>query len=253
MVSLEQSEANVHITKEIINKQEVDLIVKLLKEQKTHLQDKTELGNQMEKIIQLLEKNSNIPKVYGKMNLEIALVQQNMISVLIGVFKDELKRIKSDLEKDDIQSSLAASELITLLSDNKTLQAFSVSGKASVTEYLSSWNDGSDYSCEQFDCQGWGLEDGIHFTSSIFTNIGYGARTPFTAAGKIMTIFLILIQVPFYLHCLASLAGKINRILDRFSSHSVLLDDDENIIIENSTSKTKTLVVIRGIRVNQSP
>merc|ERR1711997_350952 len=129
MVSLEQSEANVHITKEIINKQEVDLIVKLLKEQKTHLQDKTELGNQMEKIIQLLEKNSDIPKVYGKMNLEIALVQQNMISVLLGVFKDELKRIKSDFEKDDIQSSLAASELITLLSDNKTLQAFSVSGK----------------------------------------------------------------------------------------------------------------------------
>ena len=67
MVSLEQSKANVHITKEIINKQEVDLIVKLLKEQKTHLQDKTELGNQMEKIIQLLEKNSDIPKVYGKM------------------------------------------------------------------------------------------------------------------------------------------------------------------------------------------
>merc|ERR1711997_98022 len=109
MVSLEQSEANVHITKEIINKQEVDLIVKLLKEQKTHLQDKTELGNQMGKIIQLLEKDPNIPKVYGKMNLEIALVQQKMINVMIGVFKNELKRIKSDLEKDDIQSSSAAS------------------------------------------------------------------------------------------------------------------------------------------------
>ena len=84
-----------------------------------------------------------------------------------------------------------------------------------------------------------------------------------------MTIFLILFQVPFYLHCLASLAEKINRflgadnliffdaklicrILDRISSHSVLLDDDENVIIENSTSKTQTLVVLRGMRVNQS-
>lgn len=28
-----------------------------------------------------------------------------------------------------------------------------------------------------------------------------------------MTIFLILFQVPFYLHCLASLAEKINRFL----------------------------------------
>lgn len=148
MVSLEQSEANIHITKEIINKQEVDLIVKLLKEQKTHLQDKTELGNQMGKIIQLLENDPNIPKVYGKMNLEIALVQQNMIKVIIGVFTNELKRIKSDLEKDDIQSSRAASKLLGLLSDNKTVEAFSVSGKVSVTEYLSSWNNGSDYDCE---------------------------------------------------------------------------------------------------------
>ena len=89
--------------------------------------------------------------------------------------------------------------------------------------------------------------------------------TSLLLAGKIVTILLILFQVPFYLHCLASLAGKINRfpradnliffdaniicrILDRISSHSVLLDDDENIMIENSTCKTKKLVVIRGIR-----
>ena len=143
MVSLEQSEANIQITNEIINKQEVDLIVKLLREQKTHLEDKTELGNQMEKIIKLLEKDPNIPKVYGKMNLEIAMVQQDMIKVMIGVFKKELTRIKSDLEKDDIQSSSAASELLSLLSDNKTLEAFSVSGKASVTDYLSSLKNGT--------------------------------------------------------------------------------------------------------------
>merc|ERR1711953_840702 len=249
MVSLEQSEANVKITEDMVNKQQIDLIVKLLKEQKTHLQDKPQLEEQMKKIIELLEKDSSIPKVYGKMNLEMAMVQQNMINVFIGVFNDELKRIKSDLEKDDIEASLAASGLMKLLSDNKTLEAFTVSGKASVTEYLSSWNDGSDYNCEEFDCQGWRLEDGIHFTSSIFTNTGYGFRTPLTTAGKIVTIFLILFQVPFYLHCLASLAGKINRILDRISSHSVLLDDEENVTIDNSNKKTQTLVVLRGCLV----
>ena len=148
MVSLEQSEANVKITEDMVNKQQIDLIVKLLKNQKTHLQDKPQLEEQMKKIIELLEKDSNIPKVYGKMNLEMAMVQQNMINVFIGVFKDELKRIKSDLEKDDIEASLAASGLMKLLSDNKTLEAFTVSGKASVTEYLSSWNDGSHYNCE---------------------------------------------------------------------------------------------------------
>ena len=147
MVSLEQSQANVKITEDMINKQQIDLIVKLLKEQKTHLQDKPQLEEQMKKIIELLEKDSSIPKVYGKMNLEMAMVQQNMINVIVEVFKSELERIKSDLEKDDIQSSHAASQLLGLLSDNKTLEAFSVSGKASVTEYLSTWNNGSDY-CE---------------------------------------------------------------------------------------------------------
>ena len=92
MVSLEQSEANVKITEDMVNKQQIDLIVKLLKEQKTHLQDKPQLEVQMKKIIELLEKDSSIPKVYGKMNLEMAMVQQNMINVFIGVFKDELKR-----------------------------------------------------------------------------------------------------------------------------------------------------------------
>ena len=63
------------------------------------------------------------------------------------------------------------------------------------------------------ECEGWRLQDGVHFTSSVFTNTGYGFRTPLTTAGKLMTIFLILFQVPFYLHCLASLAAKINRFL----------------------------------------
>lgn len=176
MVSLEQSEANVHITNEIINKQEVDLIVKLLKEQKTHLQDKTELGNQMEKIIELLEKDPNIPKVYGKMNLEIAMVQQDMIKVMIGVFEEELKRIKSDLEKDDIQSSSAASELLGLLSDNKTLQAFSVSGKASVTDYLSSLKNGTLW-CEVLSIEQCGGTQGL------VTCVTTGGRVPGLGSG----------------------------------------------------------------------
>ena len=51
MVSLEQSEANVKITEDMVNKQQIDLIVKLLKEQKTHLQDKPQLEEQMKKIV----------------------------------------------------------------------------------------------------------------------------------------------------------------------------------------------------------
>ena len=42
-------------------------------------------------------------------------------------------------------------------------------------------------------------------------NTGYGWRTPITTGGKILTIFIIIIQAPFYLHCLATLAAKINR------------------------------------------
>ena len=42
-------------------------------------------------------------------------------------------------------------------------------------------------------------------------NTGYGWRTPMTTGGKMLTIFIIIIQAPFYLHCLATLAAKINR------------------------------------------
>lgn len=128
------------ITEEIINEQQVKLIVKLFNEQKTHLKDNKDLENQMEKIIKLLENNSNMPRLYGKMNLEIALVKKDMMKVIVGLFKDEMKRIESELKDDDQEGLEAARKLIELLSDNKTVDAFSLSGAAEVAGYLSTWN-----------------------------------------------------------------------------------------------------------------
>ena len=130
-----------------MNEQEVNLIVKLINEQKTHLKHNKDLENQMEKIIQLLEENTNMPRLYGKMNLEVALVKKNMMKVIIGLFRDEFKRIRSELEDDDKEGSVAASKLIELLSDEKTVEAFSLSGKAEVNKFLSTWNE-SEYNCE---------------------------------------------------------------------------------------------------------
>ena len=70
-----------------------------------------------------------------------------MLKVIIGLFKDEFKRIRSELKDDDKEGSVAASKLIELLSDEKTVEAFSLSGKAEVDEFLSTWNE-SEYNCE---------------------------------------------------------------------------------------------------------
>ena len=58
--------------------------------------------------------------------------------------------------------------------------------------------------------QGWQYGDAVHFTSTVFMNLGYGWRTPLTAGGKWLTLVIILLQIPFYTHCLATLAARIN-------------------------------------------
>ena len=147
MVSLEQSQGNVQMTENVMNKEQVDLIVTLLNKQKGHLEDKEDLENQMEKIINLLESDENIPRIYGKMNLEIALVKHDMMKVILGLFKDEFIRIKSELKDDDNEGLEAVTKLIELFSDKKTVEAFSISAKAEVSQYLESWN-ASDYDCQ---------------------------------------------------------------------------------------------------------
>ena len=140
MVSLEQSQGNVQMTENVMNKEQVDLIVTLLNKQKGHLGDKEDLENQMEKIIKLLESDENIPRIYGKMNLEIALVKHDMMKVILGLFKDEFIRIKTELKDDDNEGLEAVTKLIELFSDKKTVEAFSISAKAEVSQYLASWN-----------------------------------------------------------------------------------------------------------------
>ena len=147
MVSLEQSEGNIEKTEDVMNQQQVNLIVRLLNNQKTHLENKKDLSSQIEKIIQLLEDNENIPRLYGKMNLEIALVQHDMMKVILGLFKDEFIRIKMELTDDDHEGLVAATKLIELFSDKKTVEAFSISATAEVSQFLASWN-ASDYDCE---------------------------------------------------------------------------------------------------------
>ena len=81
----------------------------------------------------------------------------------------------------------------------------------------------------------------MHYVSTIFTTIGYGATTPATLGeiqswnklklkyhiwkrltinilgGKLMTILMIVTLIPFFLHCLCTSASNINTIIDRFS------------------------------------
>merc|ERR1711868_299286 len=66
--------------------------------------------------------------------------------------------------------------------------------------------------------------------------------------GKLLTILIIIIQIPFYLHCLATLAAKINRKLDGIFTYSAFVDDEEELSVETSKhqSKARHLVILKG-------
>jgi len=55
----------------------------------------------------------------------------------------------------------------------------------------------------------------VHLVATIFTTVGYGAITPVTVWGKIVTIILILTIIPLFLHCLATTANFLNGLIDK--------------------------------------
>ena len=66
--------------------------------------------------------------------------------------------------------------------------------------------------------------------------------TPVTVAGKMTTILLILVQVPFYLHCLASSAAAANLALDRLLGPAS--QEDQLQLVEGSAGRS----VVTGLR-----
>ena len=127
--------------------------------------NQTDLKEQLEKLMIVMETNPAMPRLFGKLNLEMALMKHDMMKVIVNLFKDEFIRIRSDLPKDDIQGLNLASELISFFSSNKTVQAFSSAGEYQVQNFLEDHQD--ENQLHKFD-----FGKALHLTGSIFTNMG---------------------------------------------------------------------------------
>jgi len=262
MYAAEHTEQNIEITEDVVHQHDVTVVADLVDNQKKYLENQTELQSQLEKLVQIMQ-DPQMPNLFGKLNIEMAIMQPEIMDVIIRICKEEFERIKSELDEEQIEELKLADKLIEYFSDNLTVTAFSKAGKAQMTEYLGNFSipeshllgDGlqsDEYSFDYDEAEGMvGYGEALHLTSTIFMNTGFGWKTPMTAGGKILTILIIVIQLPFYVHCLATLAGKINRRLDRFFSYAEFLDDDEEEMSVDTKhlSKAKNIIVLKGCAI----
>jgi len=262
MYAAEHTKDNIEITEDVIHQHDVTVVSDLVNNQKKYLENQTELQSQMEKLVNIMQ-DPQMPNLFGKLNIEMAIMQPEIMNVIIKICKEEFVRIKSELDDMETEEMELADELIEYFSDNLTVSAFSMAGKAQMTEYLGNFSipeshlstDGlqsDEYPFEYEEAEGMeGYGEALHLTSTIFMNTGFGWKTPMTAGGKILTVLIIVIQLPFYVHCLATLAGKINRRLDRFFSYSEFLDDDEEgmSVDTKHLSKAKNIIVLKGCAI----
>ena len=180
MYVAEHSEHNIEIAEQDFNEHDVEMVKDLIIEQRDYLVNQTELQNQLDKLINVMENNPFMPDLFGKLNLEMALMKHDMMGVIVNLFKDEFVRIKSELGQEDIEEKKLASDLITFFSDNMTVTAFSAAGEAQMAEYLASFS-GMDLTniknvelVENYTFS-HGMTDfgeAIHLTSTIFMNTG---------------------------------------------------------------------------------
>ena len=66
-------------------------------------------------------------------------------------------------------------------------------------------------------------------------------------SGKLVTILLIIVQVPFFLHCLATTAYHINNFLDNVLGIPGKHDDLENLTAESGNTQQRSVVLLQGL------
>ena len=141
MFAAEHTGADLMLEEEEMNKRDVELVTSLISSQRELLANNTELRGQLDKLLVIMETNPLMPELFGKLNLEMALVKHDMMTVILGLFRDEFVRIKEELGGEDTGGRKLSEELITFFSDNKTVRAFSAAGEAQVALYLETVSD----------------------------------------------------------------------------------------------------------------
>lgn len=253
--SLEHSEENMELTEEQISKEAVNALTTFLKLKKEHFENNTVLANQLEKIIDIMETNPDMPRLWAAMDLEMALVQHDMVKTIVDVVKDEFARVELNLNEDDKSGLSLANKMIKLLSEENTVTVFRESGEQHVQK-LNAEEKEKEKKCLERKAEGrscgearMSFGNALHFTSTVFTTTGYGAHSPITTEGKFLTIFLIIFQIPFFLHCLAITASHINTLLDAILGLSSKHEDLESLTTGTANSRHRRLVLLKGLLI----
>lgn len=100
----------------------------------------------------------------------------------------------------------------------------------------------------------WSFGHSLHFVSTVFTTLGYGMKIPMTGLGKFVTVVMILTLLPFFVHCIATTATNINRLINRLLGAGENYDDLEDLTSvegENSGTnrKARTVLTLQGAAV----
>jgi len=249
---LEHSEQNKELTFEAEKTQEI----KGLKQWITILRDENDtiVAGQIDKLLKLID-NPITPKLWAKVDIEQAVFTHNLSKVVVEIISGEFSRIKDDLEKGDKDGRQLATdffhffsgdEALSFINESLTLHAKHMEHKRNEWKEKCLEKKKNGLTCEER----WSFGDSLHYTSTIFTATGYGARIAITPAGKFMTILMIMTQLPFFLHCLATSARNINHLLDKFLGLSDNHSDLEDLTGEGgneTNARQRRMVMMKGL------
>jgi len=224
--ALESSVENVEMTKEDMKEMEVKGMAEGLASIMEFLdQDDKVNRSHLARLIKLLQRK-DFPRIWalGEDDVEEHI---EVLKLKIKLIHEEFERVHNQLDNEDLSGKETVKELLHILQDGKTV---AILDQANKMKHKMAEEASGSYSDQ------WDLGDSLHFVSSVFTTIGYGARYPLTAGGKFATVLMVITLLPFFIHCLTTSATNINTLLDRVLGISENYDDLEELTQEKVTS-----------------
>ena len=183
--TLEHTWESIQLTGEEQSKVDITAITSFLKTRKNDLESDTALANQLDQIINIMDTNPDMARLWSEMDLEIALVQHKMVKTVVEIVKDEFARVESNLNENDKMGKILANKFIKLLSEENTVNVFRNSGEKHMKESVAKEKE-NQKKCSEKKAAGqscreeWSFGNALHFTSTVFTTTGYGAHTTMT-------------------------------------------------------------------------
>jgi len=236
--ALESSQQNIEMTKEDMKAMEVKGMAEGLANIMEFLDEDDEANRaHLARLIALLGRE-DFPRIWalGEDDFEEHI---EVLKLKVRLIHDEFEAVHNKLETDDISGKETVKELLNILNDDKTVDILDLANKKK--------HQMAEESSESYSDQ-WELGDSLHFVSTVFTTIGYGARYPVTTGGKFATVLMVITLLPFFLHCLTTSASNINTLIDRILGISANYDDLEDLTQEKRTSnfQLRRLAIIKG-------